>query len=99
MSEVIYQTRENLYPRFGLALLGKGQVYVREDLPECVKRFVISHELYHLGDKAQSWVWREIRATAHAPTRHPIGFLACVRMSLVPYRLRYYEQRIRGREK
>ena len=99
MPEVIYQTREKLYPRFGLALPDKRQVYVREDLPGCVKRLVISHELYHLPDKAQSWVWREIRATAHAPTRHPIGFLACVRMSLVPYRLRYYAQRTRGKAK
>ena len=99
MSEVIYQTRENLYPRFGLALLGKGQVYVRKDLPECVKRFVISHELYHLGDKAQWWIWMEVKATIHAAMRHPIGFVACVSMSLAPHRLRYYWQRIRGRER
>jgi hypothetical protein len=99
MSQVLYQTRENLYPRFGLALLGKGQVHVREDLPECVKRFVISHELYHLVDKAQWWVLREVKATVHAAMRHPIGFIACVLMSLAPYRLSYYGQRIRGRVK
>ena len=99
MPEVLYQTREDLYPRFGLALPDKQQIYVREDLPEYAKRFVISHELYHLVDKAQCWVWREIKATAHAAMRHPIGFIACVTMSLVPYRLRYYSQRIRGREK
>jgi hypothetical protein len=98
MSEVIYQTRENLYPRFGLALLGKRQVYVRKDLPECVKRFVISHELYHLRDKAQWWIWMEVKATIHAAMRHPTGFVACVSMSLAPNRLRYYWQRIRGRE-
>ena len=98
MSEVIYQTRENLYPRFGLALLGKGQVYVRKDLPECVKRFVISHELYHLRDKAQWPIWMEVKATIHAAMRHPTGFVACVSMSLAPNRLRYYWQRIRGRE-
>jgi len=96
MPEVLYQARENLYPRFGLALPEKQQVYVREDLPACVKRFVISHELYHLVDKAQWWVWREIKANAHAAIRHPIGFIACVMMSLAPYRLRYYAQRIRG---
>jgi hypothetical protein len=45
MPEVIYQTREDLYPRFGLALPDKQQVYVREDIPGGVKRFVISHEL------------------------------------------------------
>jgi len=99
MSEVIYQTRENLYPRFGLALLGKGQVYVRKDLPECVKRFVISHELYHLGDKTQWWIWMEVKATIHAAIRHPIGFVACASLSLAPHRIRYYWQRIRGRER
>jgi hypothetical protein len=97
MPEVIYQTRENLYPNFGLALRGKDQVYVRKDLPECVKRFVISHEVYHLGDKAQWWIWMEVKATIHAAMRHPMGFVACASMSLAPYRLRYYWQRIRGR--
>jgi hypothetical protein len=96
MPEVIYQTRDDLYPRFGLALPEKQQVHVRDDLPGCVKRFVINHELYHLKDKAQWWVWREIKASAHAAMRHPIGFIACVLMSLVPYRLRYYAQRICG---
>jgi hypothetical protein len=96
MPEVIYQSRGTLHPRFGLALPVKNQVYVREDLPESVKRFVLSHELYHLVDKAQRWVWREIKATVHAAMRHPIGFIACVFMSLAPYRLRYYGQRIRG---
>ena len=79
MPEVIYQTRDDLYPRFGLALPDKQQVYVRGDLPRCVKRFVIRHEVYHLGDKGQWWVLREVKANAHAAIRHPIGFLACAR--------------------
>jgi hypothetical protein len=99
MPEVIYETIEDLHPRFGLALPDEQQVYVREDLPRCVKRFVTTHELYHLRDKAQWWVWREIKATAHAAMRHPIGFIACVFMSLAPYRLRYYGQKIRGKVK
>jgi len=94
--EVISQTRDDLYPRFGLAFPDEQQVYVREDLPRCVKRFVISHELYHLVDKAQWWVLREVKATVHATMRHPIGFIACVLMSLAPYRLKYYAQRILG---
>ena len=96
MPEVIYQTREDLYPRFGLALPDKQQLYARDDLPESVKRFVISHELYHLRDKAQWWVWREVKANGHAAMTHPIGFVGCVLMSLAPYRLRYYAQRLRG---
>ena len=99
MPEVIYQTREDLYPRFGLALPERKQVYVRADLPDCVKRFVISHELHHLSDKAQWWICNEIKANAHAAIRYPIGFVGCVLMSLAPYRLRYYAQRTRGREK
>jgi len=96
MPEVIYRTRNDLHPRFGLALPDKEQVNVREDLPGCVKRFVTTHELYHLKDKAQWWLWREVKANLHAATRHPVGFVACVLMSLAPYRLRYYGQRIRG---
>jgi hypothetical protein len=96
MTGVIYRTKEELYPRCGLAQCDKQQVYVREDLPGCVERFVISHELYHLENKAQWWVWREIKATARGAMRHPIGFIACVLMSLAPYRMRYYGQRIRG---
>jgi len=99
MPEVLYRTREDLYPRFGLAVPDRQRVYVRDDLPGCVKRFVTSHEIYHLVDKAEWWIWREIKATGHAAMRHPIGFIACVLMSLAPYRLRYYGQRIRGREK
>ena len=99
MPKVIYQTRDDLYPRFGFALLDKQQVYVRGDLPGCVKRFVISHELYHLGDRSQWCIWREVKANAHAAIRHPIGFIACVVMSFDPYRIWYYVQRIRGREK
>jgi hypothetical protein len=99
MTGVIYRTKEELYPRFGLAQPNKQQVYVREDLPECVKRFVLNHELYHLKDKTQWWAWRELKATAHAGMRHPVGFFACVLLSLTPYRLTYYGQRIRGRVK
>ena len=93
---MVYQTRDHLYPRFGLALTERQQVYVREDLPDRVKRFVISHELYYLGDKAQWSVWGEIKVTVHAAMRHPVGFIACVSMSLMPYRLRYYGRRILG---
>jgi hypothetical protein len=99
MPEVINQTREKLYPRFGLALPDKQLVYVRDDLPGCVKRFVIGHELYHLRDKAQWWIWREVKANIHAAIRHPIGLVACVFMSLAPYRLWYYAQGIRARDK
>ena len=94
-----YKTSDVLYPRFGLALPDSQLAYVREALPECVRLFVISHELYPLNDNSQWWAWREIKANANAAVRHPIGFVACVLMSLAPYRLRYYLQRVRGRDK
>jgi hypothetical protein len=99
MTGVIYRTKEELYSRFGLAQPDKQLVYVREDLPECVKRFVLNHELYYLKDKTQCWAWRELKATAYAGVRHTVGFFVCVLMSLAPYRLTYYGKRIRGRVK
>ena len=97
MAEVIYRTKEELYPRFGFALPEKQIAYIRDDLPECVKQLVISNEVYHLKDNANWWVWREIKANMHSALRHPIGLILCLQMSLVPYRLSYYLQRIAGR--
>ena len=96
-AEVIYRTKKALYPRFGFALPEKQIAYVRDDLPKCVTQFVIGHEVYHLTDNANGWAWREIKANMHSALRHPIGFMVCLQMSLIPYRLRYYLQRIAGR--
>ena len=97
MTYITYVPRKKLYPRFGYALPEKQIACVREDLPCCVKKFVTIHERYHLGDNAQWWVWREIRANIAGALRHPIGFIVCVLMSLAPYRLKYYWQRIAGK--
>lgn len=80
---------------FGYAQLSEQIAYVREDLPKCVKNFVIVHELYHLRDRAQWWVWREIKANAAGGIKHPLGFTLCVLMSLTPHRLGYYWKRMR----
>jgi len=95
MPEVIYRTINDLHPRFGLGLPNKGQVSVREDLPEWVKRFVTTHELYHLKDKAQWWLLREVKANLHAAIRHPVGFVACVLMSLAPYNTHLAVEQVR----
>ena len=95
MPHITYVSREKLYPRFGYALPAKQIAYVREDLPGCVRKFVTVHELFHLGDNAKWWVWREIRANIAGALKHPIGFMLCVLMSLAPYRLKYYWQRIK----
>jgi hypothetical protein len=97
MPHIIYLPRKKLYPRFGYAQSATKIAYVREDLPGCVKKFVAVHERYHLEDNAQWWVWREIKANIAGTRKHPIGFMICVLMSLAPYRLRYYWQRIVGK--
>ena len=94
MAEVIYVSKKDLYPRFGYAQPNRQIAYVREDLPNSVRKFVTAHELYHLRDKSKWWVWREIKANIAGALKHPIGFLGCVMMSLAPYRLRYYWKRI-----
>ena len=97
MPQRVYLPREELYPRYGYAQPSRKIAYIREDLPSSVKKFVTFHELYHLEDKARWWIWREVRANIAGARKHPIGFMACVLMSLAPYRLKYYWQRIIGK--
>lgn len=94
--KIVYFAKSDLYPAFGVADVESQIACVREDLPRLVKDFVAAHELYHLKDKAHWWVWKEIKANAASALKHPIGFAACVLMSLTPYRLKYYRQRIAG---
>ena len=96
--KVAYVGKSSLYPAFGVADVERQIAYVREDLPGPVREFVTAHELYHLKDRARWWVWREIKANAAGALKHPLGFAACVLMSLTPYRLRYYRQRIAAKE-
>jgi hypothetical protein len=97
MAEIIYVSKDQLHPRFGYAESSKQIAYVRGDLPNCVKKFVTAHELYHLRDKAKWWVCREFKANIAGALKHPIGFTVCVLMSLAPYRLWYYWKRIIGK--
>lgn len=96
MAEIVYQRKEELFPKFGCAVGDKKTAYVREDLPLRVKDFVVHHELYHLRDKSTGWIWREIKANAYGASHQPIGFLLCVFLSLQPHRLRYYWRRLIG---
>jgi hypothetical protein len=98
MAEIMYKSKEDLFPKFGYASRDRKTAYVREDLPACVRDFVALHELYHLKDKSTWWIWREIKANAHGALHRPLGFLLCVLMSLQPYRLRYYWDRLTGVE-
>ncbi len=97
-SKIKYVSKKKLYPAFGVADIKKNTVYVRKDLPKIVKNFVKEHELYHLRDKSKVVLWREIKANVYGLFRHPLGFLLCLIMSLAPYRLKLYFNRVRGRE-
>ena len=93
-----YVPKQKLYPAFGDADIKKQAVYIRNDLPNSVKIFVKEHELYHLKDKTNNWILREITASVYAGLRHPLGFLMTVIMSLQPYRIKFYVQRIKKGE-
>ena len=97
MSEVLIKIvpREELYPKFGYAIPVGQTAYIREDLPFSVQLFVQDHELYHLRDKAEWWVWREVKANLISGIRHPIGFVACCILSLSPDRLKFYIKRFK----
>lgn len=94
---IIYVEKEEIYPRFGYSEVSTQTVWVRKDLPSAVLRFVLEHEIYHLSDKAKWWVWREIKANCFAATKETWGFILTCFLSLQPYRLKYYWDRIRGK--
>ena len=98
MPEVVYRSKAEMDPRFGFAIPELQKVYVRGDLPACVRQFVVMHECYHLSDDTSWWVWRELKANMHAAIRFPIGFMGCLLMSTAPRRLCYYFKRMIGRQ-
>jgi len=92
---IIQVSKEDLYPAFGRANSKERTIHVRIDLPLSVYNFVVEHEVYHLEDKAKFWLWREIKANLHGAYEHPIGFLRCVWLSLVPNRILFYIKRFK----
>ena len=97
-SKIKYVSKKKLYPAFGAVDVKKNIAYIRKDLPRVVKKFVKEHELYHLRDKSKVVFWREIKANIYGLFKHPLGFLLCLIMSLAPYRLKLYFNRIMGRD-
>lgn len=95
--KIDYVDKEVLYPRFGYFQL-PDQIQVRKDLPNCVQRFVLAHELYHSTDKETIWWRREIKANYTAMKQFPLGFIITMLMSLSPYRLLYYMKRFEERK-
>ena len=95
-TKIKFVSKNRLYPAFGEAK--NNTVYVRNDLPNIVKKFIISHELYYLEDKTHNWFLRELKASFYGLFRHPFGFFICVIMSLSPYRLKFYFDRLKKGE-
>ncbi len=93
--KIKYVSRKKLYPAFGESDMKNQVAFVREDLPKIVKKFVRDHELYHLKDKSQNVLWREIKANIYSAIRHPLGSIITLIMSLQPYRIKLYIQRIK----
>ncbi len=99
---VNYVSKFKLYPAFGEALEKNQKINIRKDLPKCVQRFVLEHEKYHLKDwrnlvkksKKYNWIFGEIKANIYAAIKHPLGFFICTLMSLSPYRIKFYIERI-----
>jgi len=88
---VFYISRENLSPLFG-KYEPPGTIYVREDLPNPVRDFVLEHEWNHHRGHG------EIYASLYASIKYPLGFVVTVIMSLSWCRLRFYLNRIRARK-
>ncbi len=75
--QIEYVPKEDLYPAYGHCF-GNNMVFVRQDLPPRVKRFVKAHELYHCQDKSNfgGWAGREIRANFFPGLKDPVGLIA-----------------------
>jgi hypothetical protein len=94
--EISYVTKNCIYPAFGKCYKSAGVIVIRQDLPSCVKKYVLAHELAHLvDDKYKSWIAKEIFANWRALKRHPIGFVVAAVISLAPARLWFYAKRVR----
>jgi len=93
--KIYYVDKDQLYPSFGKAFWNTKIIWVRNDLSDRVKRFVLEHEKQHLKDgKMSFWWWGEIRANMCGMWKEPRGFITTVFLSLSPYRLLYYCKRI-----
>lgn len=92
--KVSYISNKRIYPAFGVALEKGEKIYIRKDLPDLVKRYLLAHEKFHVLDfrklkkKKQSVFWCEIKANAYGFYKEPIGAIITLIMSLTPARIR-----------
>jgi hypothetical protein len=95
---VTFLEKERLAPAFSLAFPKILKVYVRDDLPPRVRRFVENHEIYHVTDKYTwgGWVGRELRANLVPGLRDPVGLLLTIWATISSKeRLLFYLDRVR----
>jgi len=95
--KIYYVDKQKLYPAFGRAFWNTNIIWIRNDLSDRVKRFVLEHEKRHLKDgKMRFWWWGEIRANLYGGYKEPLGFIVTIMLSLSPYRLMFYCKRFIG---
>jgi hypothetical protein len=89
---VNYMSAEVMERAHSFGCAHKGEVYVRSDLLPKVKRFVISHEMYHLQDRRVwlGWLGGELRANFVPGMKDPVGLLLTIKASLTRERLGAY---------
>lgn len=93
---IIYCEKKRIYPYFGYAQPRRQTAYVRGDLPRCVQRFVMAHELRHLDQHTGDPGWfRELDATLLLDWKVFPGLLLALLMNLAPARLGLLCRRIR----
>ena len=80
--KIFYVQRSELAPAFGKAKGEEQEVYVRRDLPACVRANVLCHELFHIHDETTGYFKREIRANLYAGIHFPLGFILGTLMTL-----------------
>jgi hypothetical protein len=97
--EITYVPKEKICPAFGYCY-ADGRIEIRDDLPECVKGFVLDHEELHRDDKVnqEAFIAGELESNWGGFIRHPLGAIVTMFMSLAPYRLKYYWQRLKDKK-
>jgi len=82
--DVFYVKKDEL-PKgaYGLTVYSLKSIFIREDLPSCVKKSILSHERQHEKDYRRGFnlFYNELRGNI-AGMRHPIGFITCVIMTI-----------------
>ena len=92
--KILYVPKSEIYPMLG-CYISDGTIKIREDLPKCVKDFLLVHETYHSTDTETNWIKREIGANLSGLKAHPIGALLTLLASITPGRITYYFRRWR----